>query len=152
MLLEEITRLALELDLLDTTFTLDTAFKEDDAVTTGLAGTEDAAGVELTLLELELTFELELNWLLLDAVKLLTEDTSPEAWLGTELLNNVLGPALLKFDISASSALLNVLDLLDTSPSIPAAPPHAVNIIERIMPQKGSLALFSAEENIFLYH
>jgi len=68
------------------------------------------------------------------------------------LLNVVLDLELLEEVVSGSSALLNVLDLLVPSPSVPAAPPHAVNTIERIMPQKGSLALLSAKENIFLYH
>ena len=157
LLLDEITGFELELeftrelDLLDATFTLDTAFTEDDVIAIGLAVTEEVDVVELMLLAVELTFELELNWVSLEAVKLLKDDDdASNVSLDKELLNAVdVEVELLRLGISPSSALLNVLELVDPSPSTPAAPPHAVSMIESIMPQKGSLALFSAEENIF---
>jgi len=64
------------------------------------------------------------------------------------LLDAPTDTELLEAGVSAS-ALPNVLDELVASPSTPAAPPHAVKIIEKIRPQKGSLALFSAKESIF---
>jgi hypothetical protein len=134
--------------LLETTFTLDTVFNDEDATTIiGLAGEE--AAVDLMLLELELTVALGSNWSTSEDDKLLTEDSSPKAWLDTAAI--ALDIELLDSDVSESPVLLNLLDLLAPSPSTPAAPPQAVNIIERIMPQTGSLAFFSAG-NIFLYH
>jgi hypothetical protein len=137
-----------ELDLLDTTFILET----DDVVTTGTADNDETDVAELMLLKLELNFELELNWFSLGTGKLFTDDASLDTWFDIKLVDvKLLETELLELEGSAISGLLNV-DLFVPSPSTPAAPPQAVNTMVKIMPQKGSLAVFSAEKNIFLYH
>jgi hypothetical protein len=135
-----------ELNLPDVTV-LETAL--EGVCTTGSVDNDETDLAELMLLKFELSFELESDWFSSDTEKLFTDDASLDAWFDAKLVVvKLLDVGLLEFDVSAFSGLLKV-DLLDPSRSTPAAPPQAVNTIVKITPQKGSLAIFSAEENIF---